>query len=116
MSYEQRMQDLGLSAPEDIRKSLTNDDAVLLDVRTVDEIAASGKFEKEGHKWVHSACMPTSADLEISDEMIPNKYAPVIVYCRSGRRASRAKEILESKGFSNVLNGGGFDDMVSMGL
>jgi phage shock protein E len=116
MSYEQRMQNLGLSAPEDIRKSLANDDAVLLDVRTVDEIAASGKFEREGHKWFQSACTPTSADLEVSEEMIPNKYAPVIIYCGSGRRASRAKEILESKGFNNVLNGGGLDDMVSMGL
>lgn len=116
MSYEQRMQDMGLAAPDEIRKSLTNDKAVLLDVRTVDEITASGKFEKEGHKWVQSSCSPNSVDLDVSEEMISNKDAPVIIYCRSGRRASRAKEILESKGFKNVLNGGGYDDMVSMGL
>eukprot|EP00980_Cylindrotheca_fusiformis_P006321 scaffold1356_cov123-Cylindrotheca_fusiformis.AAC.2 len=116
MSYEERMKSMGLAAPEDIKKTLNNDSAVLLDVRSMEEIEASGKFEKEGHPWVQSACMPTSEDMDISEELESNKDAPIVVYCRSGRRASRAKEILESKGFKNVLNAGGYDDMVAMGL
>jgi phage shock protein E len=33
--------------------------------------------------------------------------APVIVFCRSGRRAGKAKEMLEAKGYTKVLNAGG---------
>ncbi len=37
--------------------------------------------------------------------------APVIVFCRSGRRAGKAKEMLEQKGYTNVLNAGGLTDL-----
>jgi phage shock protein E len=30
----------------------------------------------------------------------------IIVFCRSGARSGQAKSILESKGFTNVVNGG----------
>ena len=37
--------------------------------------------------------------------------APVIVFCRSGRRAAKAKEVLEQKGYKKVLNAGGLKDL-----
>lgn len=37
--------------------------------------------------------------------------APVIVFCRSGRRAVKAKEVLEQKGYTRVLNAGGLKDL-----
>lgn len=29
----------------------------------------------------------------------------IVLYCRTGRRASRCQEVLEENGFSNVING-----------
>lgn len=37
--------------------------------------------------------------------------APVILFCRSGRRAWKAKEVLEEKGYTKILNAGGLKDM-----
>jgi phage shock protein E len=37
--------------------------------------------------------------------------APVIIFCRSGRRAGKAKELLEEKGYKTVLNAGGLSDI-----
>jgi phage shock protein E len=42
--------------------------------------------------------------------------APIIIYCKSGRRADKAKQILEEKGYETVLNAGGYDDLLSMDL
>lgn len=35
----------------------------------------------------------------------------IIVFCRSGNRRGQAKTILEQHGFSNVLNGGTWEDV-----
>jgi rhodanese-related sulfurtransferase len=37
--------------------------------------------------------------------------APVIVFCRSGRRAAKAKEVMEQMGYTKVLNAGGLKDL-----
>jgi len=39
--------------------------------------------------------------------------ATIIVFCRSGRRAAKAKEILQSKGYTHVLNAGGLSDLIT---
>ncbi len=41
-----------------------------------------------------------------------DKGAPVVVYCASGRRSERAKDVLEQAGFTRVTNGGGFGELV----
>ena len=38
------------------------------------------------------------------------KDRPILVYCRTGRRAAEAAEILERDGFTDVRNIGGLDD------
>lgn len=81
----------------------------------MNEIAASGKFEVEGLPWMQTSCTPMSADLDLETGNI-DKDTDVVIYCQSGRRASRAKEILENRGFKNVLNGGGYGDMMNLGL
>ena len=112
------MKSMGLASPEDIRQNLSPDaKSVLLDVRTSEEIASTGKIERDGHPWIHCPCMPTSTELEGWNEKgddVPGKDTPIVVYCRSGRRASRAEQLLKSMGYQHVLNGGGYDDMVSI--
>jgi phage shock protein E len=35
----------------------------------------------------------------------------IIVFCRSGNRSSQAKSILESKGISNIIDGGPWENV-----
>ncbi len=41
------------------------------------------------------------------------KDIPIAVYCRRGIRAEQALRILKKKGFMNVRNAGGYDDLKS---
>lgn len=38
------------------------------------------------------------------------------LYCRSGNRSGKAARIMKSKGFENVYNVGGFEDLASAGF
>ncbi len=40
-----------------------------------------------------------------------DKTRPVVLYCASGARATRAKAQLDAAGYTNVVNGGGYDDL-----
>jgi len=87
-------------------KQLVFDGAVLLDVRSPDEYA--------------SRHLPNATNVPVDDlqsrlgdvrELTASDQAkPIVVYCRSGRRAARAKIILMDAGYVNVLNVGGIDD------
>ncbi|MDO4906230.1 rhodanese-like domain-containing protein [Neisseria sp.] len=46
----------------------------------------------------------------------PDKNAPVNLYCRSGRRAEAALQVLKKMGYTNVTNHGGYDDLIRQGL
>ncbi len=51
---------------------------------------------------------------EIADriaEVTDDKDAKIVLYCAAGGRAGTAKSSLESLGFTNVENGGGYDDV-----
>lgn len=37
--------------------------------------------------------------------------APVVIHCKSGRRAAKAEEVLKQKGYTKVYNAGGLVDM-----
>jgi len=41
----------------------------------------------------------------------PFSLAPVIIHCKSGRRAAKAEEVLKSKGYTQVYNAGGLNDL-----
>lgn len=81
--------------------------AVVLDVRTPDEFA-------EAH-------LPAATNVPVDDLgsrladvdklVAGDKSKPIVVYCGSGRRAGKAKELLESAGYTHVINGGGLDDL-----
>lgn len=46
----------------------------------------------------------------------PDKSTPVALYCRSGRRAALAQDILLELGYTNVTNQGGYDELVRRGV
>jgi hypothetical protein len=41
---------------------------------------------------------------------------PIVIYCKSGRRAARATEFLKSQGYDHVMNAGGLEDLKEMNL
>jgi len=76
-------------------------ESLLLDVRTPEEFS-EGSIE-------NAINIPVD-ELESRIGEIKNE-KPIVVFCRSGNRSSRAKKILEEKGFTNVTNGGGVGDL-----
>ena len=40
------------------------------------------------------------------------KDRPIVLHCASGRRSGKVKTTLEAAGFTNVVNGGGYGDLV----
>lgn len=50
-------------------------------------------------------------DLAITTTTTTKIIAPVVIHCASGMRGTKAKEILEGQGYTNVVNAGGFKDL-----
>ena len=89
-----------------LAKQLVDGGAVLLDVRT------PGEFEA-GH--VEGAVNIDHGEVagrleEIRELAGGDLHKPVVVYCKSGRRAGLVKEQLLEAGFDRVTNLGGFSD------
>lgn len=95
---------------------------VILDVRTVEEVlndgflkiaSAAAASKHNNSRWLHVSCTPLQCPLleAAAASMIPDKNTPIILYCKSGRRAGKAKHILIQQGYTSVLNAGGFKDL-----
>ncbi len=82
-------------------QNLVNNGAYLVDVRTPQEFAQGSV---KGAVNIPLDVLPA----ELSK--FKNK-DNIIVFCRSGNRSGQAKIFLESKGISNVSNGGPLDNV-----
>jgi phage shock protein E len=114
--YDTRAVTYGFASKEDIVSTSALPTVVFLDVRTQEEIRVDGKLSPTAggaSSWVACSCTPDAApELEANaTTLLPDKDAPIIVYCKSGRRAAKAKEVLVAKGYKTVLNAGGFADL-----
>ena len=76
--------------------------SILLDVRTEDEYAV-------GHA-AGAKLLPLD-EMEEADvmEILPDLSAPVLLYCRTGRRASLAAAKLDDLGYTKIYNLGGLN-------
>ena len=43
--------------------------------------------------------------------LAPDKSAPIVLYCRSGRRSGLAQDALQALGYQQVINAGGIDSL-----
>lgn len=88
-------------------KNFSNEELkrLVIDVRTPGEFM-SGAF-------------PDAVNIPLDDLMGGNndfgddKNREIVVYCATGARSAYAQQILQSKGFTNVINGGGISAMMS---
>jgi phage shock protein E len=78
--------------------------AAVIDVRTDAEF-------RQGH-LPGAVNIPYDQIVERRAELPPDLNRPVVLYCRSGRRSGIAKQSLEELGFTNAINGGGYDALM----
>ena len=81
---------------------------IWIDVRTPEEYAA-GHLENAKN-------IPHDQIGQQIAAHVPNKNTPINLYCRSGRRAETAKQVLESMGSTNVQIRGGYEQLKQSGM
>ena len=80
----------------------SGEEHIILDTREQDEF-------DEGH--IPGAILIPYTEIDNkADEMLPDKDAQILVYCRSGRRSKIASESLAKLGYTNVKEFGGIID------
>lgn len=86
---------------EVLRKLTAKETTIIVDVRTTEEYS-------EGHldKAVNIPLPLLSDSIETL-----KKYENIVLICKSGGRAGKAKKQLEERGFTNVYNGGGWQSL-----
>jgi phage shock protein E len=83
---------------------MIDEGATLVDVRT--------DFEyREGH-LPGALNIPHDQITSRLNELPSDKARPVVLYCRSGRRSGIAQKALADRGFTNVINAGGYADLM----
>lgn len=78
-----------------------------IDVRTAEEYSA-GHIEG-------AALIPYEVIADNISKITTDKNADIRVYCRSGRRSGVAKDTLTAMGYTNVINEGGYEEIVARG-
>ncbi|MGB4658445.1 MAG: rhodanese-like domain-containing protein [Mobilitalea sp.] len=91
-----------ISAEEAKKMMEASNDLIILDVRTEEEYNES---HIEG-----SILIPDTEVESKAEEMLPDKSATILVYCRSGRRSALASEILNKLGYTAIYDFGGITD------
>ncbi|UYZ64230.1 rhodanese-like domain-containing protein [Hymenobacter weizhouensis] len=116
LQQQPRFTDTGVVAPPslpvaplpEVKKALTQPDAVLLDVRTPAEYAA-------GH-------LPGAQNLDYRSPEFAKQLALLdpqktyVLYCASGNRSGKAAVLMQEKGFQKVVNAGGYPALKESGV
>eukprot|EP00965_Chrysotila_dentata_P251900 6210348-Pleurochrysis_carterae.AAC.1 len=93
-----RRQLASLATPDEIAAALAKG-GTLVDLRTKEEFSETPPLQGALHaEWDRE-------NETLADVPLPN--GPLILYCRSGGRAEKAKAVLEARGYQGVLNAGG---------
>ncbi len=88
-----------ISAEEAKARMDSGDEIIILDVRTAEEYE-SGHIE-------NALLLPNTEIGEDVSDVLPDKEAEILVYCRSGNRSEQAAKKLVALGYTNVYDFGG---------
>jgi phage shock protein E len=94
---------LGLNPPVDFKQQIKQG-AVILDVRSPQEYTT-------GH-IKNSINIPVN-EIAANFQKLPSKDTTIITCCASGMRSGKAVGILKANGYTNVYNGGGWNDLLN---
>lgn len=101
-------------SPDEARRMMAEENAVLVDVRDAPELQASGKVP--GSINISRGMLEFRADADTpyhNPEL--RKDRPVILYCASGGRSALSGQRLKEMGYEKVYNLGGFKDYADAG-
>jgi phage shock protein E len=84
------------------------DGRVLVDVRTPEEFA-------QGHLAGAELIDFQGPDFRQRIAELPRD-EPYFLYCRTGNRSAQAAAVMAELGFTDVVDGGGYEDLVAAGL
>ena len=99
---------------EEARKMISDGNALVVDVRDMPEIQASGKIKGALHVPRGMLEFRADADTPYHDKSF-TKDRPIILYCASGGRSALSGKVLKDLGYENVHNLGAFKDWVESG-
>ena len=83
--------------------AIKNPNATLIDIREPYELEIDGTVEK--------AINIPMGEVPDNLEKIKEMPKPIVIFCRSGGRASSTISFLKENGLEDVFNGGGFADV-----
>ena len=90
------------------RQSDNKTRGVWIDVRSAQEFA-------QGH-LENAVNIPYDELTDNIATLVTDKDHPIHLYCRSGSRANIALQTLKKLGYRNVINHGGYEDLLKQGL
>ena len=83
-------------------RAIVNEGGIIIDVRSEAEFYS-------GH--IDNSLNIPLAELSTSLNYLKDKEQAIITCCASGIRSAGAKKILSAKGYTNVVNGGGWSNL-----
>ncbi len=84
---------------EKAKRIIDNEEVIILDVRE--------EFEYDESHIENSVLIPLGEITSRAEEVLTDKNAKILVYCRSGRRSKHASIILAMLGYKNIYEFGG---------
>lgn len=99
---------LPITPPAAVQQQITQPNTVVLDVRSPEEFA-------KGH-------LTGARNLDYRADDFAQQVAHLdpkqtyVLYCASGNRSGKAAVLMQGKGFTKVVNAGGFETLKSSGL
>ena len=101
-------------SPDEARKMVAEQNAVIVDVRDKPELQTSGKIPGSVH--IPRGMLEFRADAETPyHDANLSQDRPIILHCASGGRSALSGQTLRNMGYQNVYNLGGFKDWVEAG-
>ncbi|WP_236074906.1 rhodanese-like domain-containing protein [Teredinibacter purpureus] len=91
-------------AGENMKDENTSNNVIWIDVRTAEEYA--------GGYYSDAINIPYDVIADNIDSVTMDKGTDIRVYCRTGRRSGIARDVLASMGYTNVINEGGYEDLL----
>lgn len=101
-------------SPEEARKLIASENALLVDVRDAPELQDSGKIRNALHVSRGMLEFRADADTPYHNSEF-RKDRPVILYCASGGRSALSGKVLKDMGYEKVYNLGAFKDWAEAG-